>query len=441
MKRLARIDRDILAIALPAIVANVTVPLLGLLDVGIAGHLGMAKYIGAVAVGAMMFNLVYWNFGFLRMGTSGLTAQAYGRGDRQAQAQVLKRAVTLGATIGMAVIILQVPLRQLALWLIGPSAQVVELATIYFSIGVWGAPALLTSMAIKGWLLGMQDSRSPMVISIGVNVVNIVVSLLAVYALGLGFKGIAIGTLVAEWSGLAGAVLLVARRHPWLSSMLSRCTASGTGSIARFFSVNSHIFLRSFLLMTVTLFFMSVGARSGDVTLAVNALIMQLFTLFSYFMDGFAFAGEALVGKHAGKGDRSAVRVTVRRLMLWGLVVASVYSLAYAVCPHLIFSLLSSDTAVVSTAMSYRWWATAIPLMGMAAFVWDGVYIGLTWTRGMLISMAVACAVFYGLFALLPPTLGNNRLWLAFITYLGMRGLVQSIVYSRQMRRKTTASV
>ncbi len=438
MTRLSATDRNILAIALPAIIANVTVPLLGLLDVGIAGHLGVARYIGAVAVGAMMFNLVYWNFGFLRMGTSGITAQAYGRDDRQAQAAVLQRATTLGALIGVTIIALQVPIRQLALWLIGPSPQVVELAAQYFGIGVWGAPALLMTMAIKGWLLGMQDSRSSMAIAIGVNVVNIVVSLMAVFTFGMGFKGIAVGTLVAEWCGLAYALAILVIKHRWLMSLVGRGTITGSGGMRAFFKVNSHIFMRNFLLMTVTLFFVSAGARSGDVTLAVNALIMQLFTLFSYFIDGFAFAGEAIVGKHAGRADLTALRLTVRRLMTWGTIMAVAFSVGYAVCPRLVFGMLTTDVTVITTAMDYHWWATVIPFAGMAAFVWDGVYIGLTWSRGMLAAVASASIIFYTLFFVLPPSFGNNRLWIAFVSYLAVRGLTQTALYMVRMRKKTT---
>ncbi len=436
MPKLSATDRDILAIAIPAIVANVTVPLLGLLDVGIAGHLGVARYIGAVAVGAMMFNLVYWNFGFLRMGTSGITAQAYGRGDRHGQAAALQRAATLGAVAGIGIIALQQPLCHLALWLIGPSPQVVALATQYFGIGVWGAPAMLTTMAIKGWLLGMQDSRSPMAIAIIVNVANIVVSLTAVFALGMGFKGIAVGTLVAEWCGLAYAISILARKHRWLAAMLSTAAVTRSNGTKDFFKVNSHIFMRNFLLMTVTLFFVSVGARSGDIILAVNALIMQLFTLFSYFVDGFAFAGEALVGKHAGRHDDKALRLTVRRLMAWGTVVAAIFSVGYAICPHLIFSALTSDATVIATAMDYRWWAVMIPLVGTAAFVWDGVYIGLTWSRGMLAAVATASVAFYALYFALSPRLGNNSLWVAFVTYLAVRGLVQTVAYGAMTRKK-----
>lgn len=430
MNEKRRCDRQILAIALPAIVANVTIPLLGLLDVGIAGHLGVAKFIGAVAVGSMMFNLIYWNFGFLRMGTSGMTAQAYGRADRAAQSSVLQRAAVLGALIGLAVIALQVPLRWLALLAIGPSDDVRQLATLYFSIGVWGAPALLVMMAIKGWLLGMQDSRGPMAISIGVNVVNIAVSLVAVFVLHMGFKGIAVGTLTAEWCGLAYAMVLLRRKHPWLAAHLSFRAAVRLRGAGSFFRVNADIFVRSFLLMLVTLFFMAVGARSGDVILAVNALIMQLFTLFSYFMDGIAFAGEALVGKCVGRRDEAALRLCVRRLLLWGSVLALLFAVAYMVFPQFIFGLLTTDGTVLATALSYRWWCVAIPLTGMAAFVGDGVFIGLTRTRGMLAAVAVASAAYFALYFALPPDMGNGRLWLAFVTYLLLRGVVLAAVYA-----------
>lgn len=437
------LNREIGRIALPAIVTNVTVPLLGLVDTAIAGHMGTeaqgAAFIGAVAVGTMMFNLIYWNFGFLRMGTSGLTAQACGRGDRNAIAAVLCHASTLGLAIGIAVLMLQWPLQWLAMWAIGPGSEVRHLALAYYSVVVWGAPPTLMMMGIKGWMLGMQDSRGPMVISVGVNVLNIVLSIVAVYVLRLGFAGIAFGTVAAEWAGLAFSLWLVLRKHPWLRGCVGgwRKISCFTGA-GDFFSVNGHIFVRSFLMMLLTLFFMAVGARSGDMVLAVNSLIMQMFTLFSYFMDGLAFAAEAVVGKsfgsmQAGGGARAAARLigSVRRIFLWAGALTVIAAVAYGLLPRLIFGLLTGSQAVVEAAMRYRWWGAAIPLAGMAAFVWDGVYIGLTRTMHMLLSVAVAVAAFFMVFAAAWPVMANDGLWLAFVSYLALRGAVLTAVWPR----------
>lgn len=424
-------NRKILHIALPAIVANITVPLLGFIDTSISGHLGKTEYIGAISVGSMIFNLIYWNFGFLRMGTSGITAQAYGSRDFQLAGIMLVRAVSLALLIALLVIMLQYPLQWIALTLIAPSAEVHYLAQRYFYICVWNAPAILSMMAIKGWFLGMQDSTRPMYISIVVNVANIVVSLVAVFVLGIGFIGIAIGTVMASYIGLFIAVTFIVQRHGAIFRGFSWREALRLGDMRRFFSVNRDIFVRSVCLMLVTLFFTAQGARSGDVTLAANTIMMQLFIMFSYFMDGFAFAGEALVGRYTGADDTKNRSRCIRLLFGWGFIVASAFTLAYALGLDFIFKLLTDDKAVITTAMGYYWWCVAIPFAGVAAFVWDGVYIGMTATRGMLIAVAGASASYFMLYFLLPGSPDNNRLWLAFITYLAMRGCIQTVLFRR----------
>lgn len=434
-------NRRILGIAIPAIIANITVPLLGLIDLSISGHLGSAECIGAIAVGSMMFSLVYQNFGLLRMGTSGITAQAFGSGDMRAAAVTLLRAALLALGIGIAILALQYPLQWLVLLAIGPSPEVLHLAKSYFFICVWGAPAILLMMSIKGWLLGMQDSRSPMFISISVNVANIIASVTAVYVLKMGFIGIACGTLISEYIGLAIALSIVLRRHSNILRSVRIAEALRRGSLGRFFSVNRDIFLRSVCLMTVTLSFTAIGARSGDLILATNAMMMQMFLLISYFMDGFAFAGEALVGRYCGARDYSTLRQCIRHLFGWGCVVMAVFAVAYGLFATQIFGILTDNAGVIATATAYRWWCIAIPLASMAGFVWDGVFIGLTATRGMLVSIAVACATFYVL-NIIPIYSGihsNHWLWLAFIAYLAMRGIVQTIYYITRLRNATSS--
>lgn len=445
-------NRRILQLALPSIVSNIVVPLLGLMDLTIAGHLGATSFIGAIAVGAMMFNLTYWNFGFLRMGTSGMTAQAFGRGDTSEAFRVLVRAATLGTLLGLVIIALQFPLQWLLLLAIGPSAEVTELARSYFYICVWGAPAMLATMSLSGWFLGMQNSVYPMTVSIFVNILNITASLACVFLLDMGFRGVAVGTLVSQWGGLLLSLFMMTRlirRHG------IRLPQSDTGSrsaawmrmldvadMGKFFTVNRDIFLRSLCLMLVTLFFTSAGARSGDLTLAVNALIMQLFVLYSYFMDGFAFAGEALVGRYTGERNDTELRRCIRGLFLWGTVVMTVFALAYGLAGSEIMSLLTDDRAVVQHAAGYRWWSVVIPIVGMGAFIWDGVYIGLTATRQMLIALFSATIAFFGLYyglSLLSPdgffADPNNILWISFIAYLFTRSAAQSLMAPRLLRQ------
>ena len=341
MKFCSRYDREIAAITLPAIAANVAEPLLGLADTAIAGHLGSEAFIGAAAVGAMLLNVIYWHFEFLRMGTSGTTAQAFGAGDNTALAASLKRGLRLALVLAVAVVALQVPLRRLALWVVGPSDAVGALAGTYFDIVVWGAPAVLMTMVIKGWLLGMQDARAAMTISIGVNVLNVLVSLVAVYALDMGFTGIAVGTLTAVWAGLAYSLALVWRKYRRVLRARQAASTAPRLSLGRFFMTNADIFVRSFFMMAVTLFFTSAGAREGDTILAANSLMVQLFLLYSYLMDGIAFAGEAVVGKYHGRGDEKAVGDTIARLFFWATLGTLPVVAAYALLPHPIYSLLT----------------------------------------------------------------------------------------------------
>lgn len=429
-----------MAISLPAIIANIAEPLLGLLDTGIAGHLGAPQFIGAVAVGAMMMNVLYWNFGFLRMGTSGLTAQAYGSGSREAQVDTLQRSSFIALIAGGLMVLLQWPLRWCLLWLMGPGPEVAALAGTYFSIVVWGAPAVLLTMSLKGWLLGMQDSRSPMIISIGVNVLNVIVSLIAVYALDMGFKGIAVGTLVSVWAGVIYACWRVRKLFGSIARDLSFKSAFNFKGSGRFFKVSGDIFVRCIFMLIVNMYFIRAGAVSGDMVLAVNTLMQQLFHLYSYFMDGIAFAGEAVAGKYYGARDYSSMHRCVRWIFVWSTAITSIFVIAYTLFPHPIFSMFTNQAEVVKVAMDYHWWCSLVPVVSMVAFVWDGVFIGVTATRGMLVAVATACAVFFLFYFTLPATLGNHALWISFVAFLTTRSLVQTIIWAIKWKKENQES-
>lgn len=427
--QVSKINREILSISPPAIIANIAEPLLGLFDTGIAGHLGAPQFIGAVAVGAMMMNVLYWNFGFLRMGTSGLTAQAFGSGDHNEQVDTLQRSSAIALIAGVAMVILKAPLQWLLLLIMDPSPEVATLAGTYFSIVVWGAPAVLVTMSIKGWLLGMQDSRSPMIISIGVNVLNVIISLIAVYALDMGFKGIAIGTLVSVWVGVIYACWRVKKKFGDIARSLRFSRAFDFKGSGRFFKVNSDIFVRCIFMLIVNMYFIRAGAQRGDMILAINTMIQQLFHLYSYFMDGIAFAGEAVVGKYYGARDYKQMHCCVRWLFVWSTAITAIFVITYSIFPHAIFTMFTNQSQVVEAAMDYRWWCAIVPVVSMAAFVWDGVFIGVTATRGMLLAVVTACAVFFLLYFYLPISLGNHALWIAFIGFLSIRSIVQTIIW------------
>lgn len=419
------INRQILHIAIPSIISNITVPLLGLVDVTIVGHLGSASYIGAIAVGGMLFNMIYWIFGFLRMGTGGLTAQAYGQHNTQEGTRILLRSLSVSLLLALVLLVLQYPIRLIAFMLIDASPEVQELATRYFHICIWGAPATLGLYSFTGWFIGMQNSRYPMYIAITQNIVNIAASLFFVFVLHMKVEGVALGTLIAQYAGVIMAYLLcISHYHPFLQQV-QRMQLFERNAMKRFFLVNRDIFLRTLCLVAVTVFFTSTGATYGDVVLAVNALLMQLFTLFSYIMDGFAYAGEALSGKYTGSNDKIRLHQTVRNLFGWGSAMALLFTLTYLWEGQDFLQLLTNDTEVIAASGTYLLWTVAIPFCGFSAFILDGICIGTTSTRIMLKSMATASALFFGVYFLCSGSWGNHALWMAFLVYLAVRGLMQ----------------
>lgn len=417
-------DRQILKIALPAIVTNITVPLLGLVDTAIVGHMGSAAYIGAIAVGSMIFNLVYWLFGFLRMGTSGMTAQARGRRDLTEAAGILLRSMKVAGIVALALVLLQWPLYHLMLLLMAPTDDVRSLVDVYFYIVVWGAPAMLGLCSLSGWFIGMQNTRIPMFVSILQNVVNIVASLLLVYVFGLKVEGVALGTVIAQYAGFIVAVAFLWKYYRKL--FRSWNVIDRVHTFRAFLSVNRDIFLRTLCLVAVNLYFTSAGARQGAEILAVNTLLMQLYLLFSYILDGFAYAGEALGGRYWGARDRYAYNDVVRRLFGWGALMTVVFTCIYVIGGMPFLRLLTDEPSVVEASKAYVWWAYLVPAAGVAAFVWDGIFIGTTQTRGMLLSSAIAALVFFVTATITIKTMGNHGLWLSMILYLATRGLVQT---------------
>ncbi len=435
-------DRDILQLAVPSIVSNVTVPLLGLVDLTIVGHIGSERYIAAIAVATMIFNVIYWLFGFLRMGTSGMTSQALGRQDFFAVRQLLRQSLLIAMIIAGTFLLLQWPLQWIALELIHPSTEIRPLASTYFNIVIWGAPAMLGLYSLNGWFIGMQTTKMPMTVAIFQNIVNIIVSLVLVFGLGLRMEGVAFGTLVAQWGGFALGLYLMKRklRAIPLGRDRQRESAADLTGWASFFTVNRDIFLRTLCLVGVNLFFTSAGARQGDMTLAVNTLLMTFFTLFSYVMDGFAFAGEALSGRFYGAADHDGLQRMIRRLFVWGGAMVVAFTAVYIIGGSGFLRLLTDDGAVVEASREYFPWACLIPAAGVAAFIYDGVFIGMTATRGMLVSSGVATVAFFAIFLVgihLPPVVrhlpSNHLLWLAFIVYLATRGLMQKIYMARKL--------
>ncbi len=425
------IMKQVFKLALPSIISNITVPLLGIIDLTIVGHMGDVIYIGAIAIGTMIFNVLYWLFGFLRMGTSGMTSQALGRRDLTEAMRLLVRSLTISTAIAVIFILFQLPIRWMALTIMQPTEQIAEQAAIYFSICIWGAPAMLGLYGLTGWFIGMQNTRIPMLVSIFQNIVNIVASVTFVFGFGMKIQGVALGTLTALWTGFLLAMYCWKRyygrlaEYNWKDDLFKRST------MVRFFAVNRDIFIRTLFLVGVNFFFISAGSRQGAIILSVNTLLMTLFTLFSYVMDGFAYAGEALSGKYYSAANKLAFDRVYRSLFAWGTIMAVVFTLVYAVGGNGFLMLLTNEAVVVQAAETYFWWAVMIPIVSVSAFVYDGIFIGLTATRGMLVSSVISALVFFVLYLALQSYLENHALWLAFIVYLGLRGGIQWLLYRR----------
>ena len=391
-------NRRILQIAIPSIISNITVPLLGLIDVTIVGHLGSPAYIGAIAVGGMLFNIIYWIFGFLRMGTSGMTSQAYGQHDLNEITRLLLRSVGVGLSIAICLLILQYPILKLAFTFIQTTPEVEQLATTYFYICIWGAPAMLGLYGFAGWFIGMQNSRFPMYIAITQNIVNITASLCLVYLLDMKVAGVATGTLIAQYAGFIMAILLYIRYYSKLRKRIAWREIWQKQAMYRFFQVNRDIFFRTLCLVIVTMFFTSAG-------------------------------------RYIGARNQPALRNTVNHLFYWGVGLSAAFTLLYAIGGKGFLELLTNDTSVINASDTYFYWALAIPLAGFSAFLWDGVFIGATATRSMLYSMLIASASFFLVYYAFHDFLGNHALWLAFLIYLSLRGIVQTFI-GRQIVRK-----
>lgn len=419
------IDRSILHLALPSVISNITVPLLGLVDLAIAGHIGDASTVSAISIDSMIFNVMYWLFGFLRMGTSGMTSQALGGRNLREVIHILLRSLTVALAIAMVILVCQWPIRVLALRLMHTPAEVYQQAETYYNICVWGVPAMLSLYVFTGWFVGMQDTRTPLFIAVTQNVINILASATLVFVCHWGIAGIASGTLIAQWSGFALSLVVWLKSYGRLRKWLAGAMLYSRASFARLFRVNRDIFIRTLFLVAVNFSFTSLGAYQGSVILAANTLLLTLYTLFSYIMDGIAFAGEALTGKSYGAGDVQALRSTIARLFWWGAMLMLLFTLLYVMGAGPFLSLLTNDANIIGAARVYLPWAYLIPVCGMAAFIYDGIFIGMTATRGMLVSSAIASVLFFVVAYLLRSFMGNHALWLAYLAFLATRGVVQ----------------
>lgn len=415
-------NKQILRLALPNIITNITVPLLGMVDIAIVGHIGNASHIGAIAIGTMIFNLIYWNFGFLRMGTSGFTAQAYGANNLDEALRIMIRGIAIALSAALLLILLQYPIAQVCRHVVKSSPDVMRLALTYFYVRIWAAPATLGLYVFKGWFIGMQNSKLPMWIAIILNIINIVFSLLFVIVWKMGIIGVAFGTVLAQYSGLVMAIVLWFKKYGYLRSRINIKGSLKLAEMRQFFKVNGDIFLRTLCLVAVFSFIPAISASMGDSILAANTLLMQLFTLFSYIMDGFAYAGESLVGRYIGAKDKQMLRKSVQYLLRWGIILTGAFTIAYYFWGTDILSILTNDKSVIVEAMNYMLWTILVPIAGFSAFLFDGIYIGATASKPMRNIMFLATAGFFAGYYILSPIWGNNGLWISFLIFLSLRG-------------------
>lgn len=430
-------NRRILQLAVPSILANITIPLVGLVDTAIVGHISDATAIGGIAIGTMLFDLLYWNFGFLRVGTSGLTAQAFGRGDKGECRRLWFQSVGIALSGALLIWVLQWLFVTVVLACVPCSPEVADFARRYFFVRIWAAPATLSLLACKGWFIGMQDTISPMLTDLTVNIVNIVASyLLAVYS-PKGAIGVAYGTLLAQYSGLLLALGIVVFRYRLFAHGQYPPLGNYGQGMRRLLVLNGNIFVRYVCVMIINVGFTSLASRYGDTLLAVSAIMMKLFLLFSYFTDGFAYAGEALVGRYIGARNGQELQRAVRVLFVWSLSLGAVFSVVYALAGEPVFRLMTSDTAVVAGSIPFRGWLIAMPLVSAAAYMWDGIYAGATAGREMRNGMIFAALSFVVGYAVANLFVGIHALYVGFFAHLVARVVYLSVdwhkVYNREM--------
>ncbi len=418
-------------IAAPMILSNVSVPLLGMVDTGVTGHLESAVYLGAVAIGAMIFSFLYTGVNFLRMGTTGITAQSFGADDNDGLRVSLGQALVVALLIALTLILLQVPLGKLAMQLLGADAETEVHALEYFSIRIWSAPGTLANFALIGWFIGLQNARIPLLIFLTINLTNIVLDLVFVLGFGMNVDGVALASVFAEYTGLAvgGSFAISSLRRREGHWPLARLV--NVSAYKAFFSVNANLFIRTMVLMFTLAFVTAQGARLGGLVLAANAVLMNFQHLTSFGLDGLAHAAEALVGKAIGQKRRDALEESVRLTLKWSLIFSLGFTVVYLLAGPFIISILTDLPEVRSTATRYLPWMIVSPLVSVWCFLYDGVYVGATRAKEMRNIMFVSTVVvFLPAWYLLQP-LGNHGLWLAFMLFMASRGIGMHIAYRK----------
>lgn len=418
------VNREILKLAIPNIISNITVPLLGLVDMMLMGHLSSPAYIGAIALGGTIFSVLYSFFSFLRAGTTGFTAQSYGANDTTEISYSLYRSITIAVLASILIIGIQKPIARVSLVLLEGSNEVESLAITYFFVRIWAAPANMLLYCFNGWFIGMQNTRIPMAIAIIINVLNIILSIIFVVVMKQDVVGVALGTVIAQYCGLITALVFLFTKYKNYLIKINAHILLDINKLKRFFKVNTDLMIRSILLVLTIAFFTNQSAKLGDNILSVNMILLQSFYIFSYFTDGFAYAGEALVGKYIGANDSDSLHSVVRQLFKWGMYISVPFAILYALFPTAFVKIISDNAEIISEIRPYYVYMTLIPIITFAAFLWDGIYIGATASKAIRNTMIIsAILVFLPMWYFLMPIYGNHGLWIAFLGFMVARGV------------------
>lgn len=422
------LNKKIFRLAVPNIISNLSVPLLGVVDTALVGHLDQIYYLGALAVGSMIFNFIFWGFGFLRMGTTGLTAQEYGARDRSKMVMTLARVQLIAWAIGFGLILLQTPIILFSLWVIESSAEVAAYTREYYDIRIYTAPAILALYGLQGWFLGMQNAKYPMIITIVHNVLNIILNLFFIQVLDMHVNGVAWGTFISTWLALGLGIYLFFRRYKRYVSHYIHTELINPEEIKRYFSVNRDIFIRTLCLIFTFSFFTAMSARQGDLILAANTILLQLWMVASYGIDGFAYAAESLIGRYTGSQNRQKLKQAVFYNLGWGLCLGLFGSFVYWIFSDPILAIFTNNQEVIDLAQAVLFWTILAPFISSICYILDGVFIGATETAPMRNTMLAATFLFFLPAYYLGTTLfGIHGLWLAMVLFMLVRGVALAI--------------
>ncbi|GGF61777.1 MATE family efflux transporter [Terasakiella brassicae] len=419
------------ALVLPIILSNITVPLIGAVDTAVMGHMETAAYLGAVAVGSLIFDYIYWGFGFLRLSTTGLTAQALGREDGEEVRALFARALILALLASALLWGAQSYIFQVSAYLIDASAEVEALAKTYFQVRIWSAPAALTNYILIGWMLACKDTKSVLIQQVATNIANVVLDLWFVMGLGFGVEGVAFATVLAQYCGLGIGLILMRRNLVKIEGAWRGEVIFVSEKFTKLISMNSDLFIRTVCLLSAFAWLTAQGAKMGDVVLAANAILLQFLMFASYGLDGFAHAVEVLCGHGVGKKDRPAFQGAVRATTKAAFLTAIGLSVCYFLFGNVLINLFSNLPAVLETAKQYLIWAAVLPVVAVGAFQMDGIYLGLTQTRMLRNMMVLSLALYIPLSLMLQSVWGNHGLWAAFTFFMGMRAITLGMTYTR----------